>query len=165
MIRPHLEFTNQIWHPYLKKDITMVENVQRRATKMINGMKGKNYEERLRELDLLTLRYKKSRGDMIETYKIITGKYDNDVSIGMFPITDEKNLRGHTMKIYKEHVNKDLRKYSFCMRVVNNWNNLLGYVINSRNVIEFQNNLDYYWRNQKQKLDYSENISLKVTKI
>jgi hypothetical protein len=42
-------------------------------------MKNLNYEERLRKLKLPTLGYRRVRGDMIEMYKIIKGKYDKDV--------------------------------------------------------------------------------------
>jgi plasmid maintenance system killer protein len=53
------------------KHIDMIENVQKRATKQIPGMKNLSYEERLRKLELPTLSYRRLRGDMIEVYKII----------------------------------------------------------------------------------------------
>jgi hypothetical protein len=37
LVRPHLEYANQIWCPYLKKHIEAIENVQRRASKQISG--------------------------------------------------------------------------------------------------------------------------------
>ncbi|XP_076030414.1 uncharacterized protein LOC143018713 [Oratosquilla oratoria] len=82
LVRPHLEYANQVWSPHLVKDIEMVENVQRRATRMVPELKGLSYEERLRRLNLPTLAYRRARGDMIETYKILTGKYDGDCTPG-----------------------------------------------------------------------------------
>lgn len=58
-----------------KKDITAIENVQRHATKMLPWMQFLNYEDRLRNPDLitpetLTLKLRRARGEMIELYTI-----------------------------------------------------------------------------------------------
>ena len=55
-------------------DIEKIEKVQKRATKMINSIKNLSYENRLRMLNLPTLKFRRLRGDMIEVYKIITEK-------------------------------------------------------------------------------------------
>ena len=77
LVRPHVEYANQIWSPYLRKDINSIENVQRRATKQIAGMRNLTYEDRLKKLKLPTLAYCRLRGDIIDTYtKILYEKYD-----------------------------------------------------------------------------------------
>ena len=52
LVRSHVEYANQVWSPHLVKDIEMVENVQRRATRMVPELKGLNYEERLTRYSL-----------------------------------------------------------------------------------------------------------------
>ena len=46
-IRPHLEFANSAWSPFLRRDITVLEKVQRRATRLPKRLKGVEYGERL----------------------------------------------------------------------------------------------------------------------
>ena len=48
LVRPHLEYSIQAWSPHLRKDIDLMEKVQRRATKMILSLEDSQYEDRLR---------------------------------------------------------------------------------------------------------------------
>ena len=75
LIRRQLEYAQTVWSPYKKKLIDAIEKVQRRATKVLPGMKNLPYEERLRKLNLPSMVYRRSRGDMIETFKILNGYY------------------------------------------------------------------------------------------
>ena len=64
----------QIWNPYLKKDIACLEKIQRRAAKLVLGFNKMSYELRLEALGLYSLQLRRLRGDLIETYKSLTGK-------------------------------------------------------------------------------------------
>ena len=80
LVRPNLEYAAAVWSPYTKKDIELIENVQRRATKQVPSLKKLSYTNRLKKLKMPTLKYRRLRGDMIETFKIVNGIYDKDVT-------------------------------------------------------------------------------------
>ena len=69
MVRPHLELGNGIWHPQFKKDRDLMEKVQHRATRLVPTLSKLRNEERLRQVDLPSLFYRRLRVDLIETYK------------------------------------------------------------------------------------------------
>jgi len=59
----------------------LLEGVQRRATKLINGMENLHYEERLRRLGLMSLEKRGVRGDLTEVFKFINVGYTIDADI------------------------------------------------------------------------------------
>ena len=62
IVRPHLEYCIQAWRPYLRKDIDILEKVQRRTTKLITGLRDLSYDDILKECGLTTLETRRLRG-------------------------------------------------------------------------------------------------------
>ena len=108
---------------YLRKDVLAIEGVQRRFTRLIPGMAGLSYEERLSRLGLYSLEFRRVRGNLIETCKILTG-LDRVDSEGIFPMVGESRIRGHRLKIRGKPFRTEVRRNFFTQRVVNVWNSL-----------------------------------------
>ena len=89
LVRPNLEYANPVWSPFKRKFIDHIEKVQRQFTKKIYGLHKLSYEERLRELDLPSLEFRRIRGDMIEVYTILHEKYDIITTPTLFSLSCE----------------------------------------------------------------------------
>ena len=74
LVRPRLEFCVQAWCPYLRKDIAMIERIQRRATKLIEGLRDMSYSECLSHIGLISMEKRRVRGDLIQVFKMLRSK-------------------------------------------------------------------------------------------
>ena len=137
----------------LKRVIKSLEAVQRRATKMVPELANLPYPERLRQLNLPTLVYRRHRGDMLQTYKILRHKYDLDE--GMFFTTPTDNrTRGHSYKVFKERTETSTRRNYFSCRVIDQWNDLPDAVVTSHDIDTFKARLDDHWSNKDWLYDF-----------
>jgi len=146
MVRPHLEYANAAWCFYKKGDIELIEMVQKRATKLIISLKHLPYTERLKQLQLPTLKYRRLRGDMIEV-KMVHEYYGINAAVKLsFNIFS--TTRGNKYKLQKNTSHYNLRKFSFSSRVVNIWNSLPDSVVDADTINTFKSRLDKHWLNQ-----------------
>lgn len=143
LVRPHLEFSNVAWSPRLIKDQRLIESVQRRATKLVPELKQLSYEERLRKLKLPSLYYRRTRGDMIETYKLMHGHYT--LNQDLVELHGQFTTRGHPLKAKKKYCRTNLRKSYFSYRIVDNWNSLPAQVVQAKSINAFKSKLDRHW--------------------
>ena len=82
-VRPILEYGNTVWGPMFVLDQQSVEKIQRRATKLVREIKD-SYVDRLRILNLPSLKYRCVRGDLIYTYKLVHNLLDDPASLFTF---------------------------------------------------------------------------------
>ena len=138
MIRPHLEYCVQLWSPLPSHGnwgvILALENIQRKYTRLIDNIGLLPYRTRLEKLGLTTLLERRARGDLIETFKIVTGlsDYGNDLF---------KTSRSGLNLISKPGDQHKWRYAFFSRRVIKYWNKLPTYVKFSKSIDNFKNNL------------------------
>ena len=144
LVRPRLEYGYPAWSPLYKKDCNILENVQRRATKMVPALKDLPYEDRLKSLKLPSLFYRRARGDIIEIYKHVSGLYT--IETPYIRLEESPNeTRGHNRRIANPRSNRRVRKNFLRDRAANTWNRLPADIVEAPTLNTLKNRLDKFW--------------------
>ena len=122
-------------------ELSLLEQVQRRATKMIPGLEHLSYTERLRELGLFILQKRKLHGDLIATFQYLKRTYKRDGE-QLFAQSDNDRTRGNGFKLKDGRFTLEVRRKFFTQRVVRHWNRLPREVVVAPSLEVFETSLD-----------------------
>ncbi|KFR02778.1 hypothetical protein Y956_06365 [Nipponia nippon] len=141
LMRPHLEYCIQFWSPQHKKDVDLLERIQRRATKMIRGLERFCYEDRLRELGLFSLEKRRLWGDLIVAFQYLKGAYIKEGE-RLFIRADCHKTKGNGFKLKEGKFRLGVRKKFFTQREVRHWKRLPREVMDAPSLAVFKARLD-----------------------
>ena len=154
LVRPILEYCSNIWHPILIRDMSEIEKVQKRATKLVTGLEDLPYENRLKTLNITTLEYRRNRNDMLQVYRLINGLDNTDLNL-FFQLDTSRRTRGHSYKLTKPRANTTIRANVFSHRAINPWNALNDNVVCANTINSFKDRLEAAWNDKPVKFSPS----------
>ena len=141
-IRPIIDFGSVVWNTGYIGDLRMLEQVQRRWTKKINGFANFSYSDRLSRLNLYSIKGRLLRADLIQVWKIMDGKCPH--LSHLFERVVHGRTRGHTKKIFVPRHSTDVRSRFFSLRIVELWNSLPEEIVSAESIQSFKRLLEIF---------------------
>ena len=152
-VRPQLEFANSSWSPITVADKNLLESVQKKAVMQISNMPGMTYTERLEHLNLPTLEERRTRGDLIMVWQLLTHYVDIDLKIfSDFVDPEPSQHTRHSSNKLNLKINPfrtEIRKNSFSIRAAKTWNELPIEIREARTLNSFKNKYDDHKKVEK----------------
>ena len=128
LVRPILEYGSPAWDPWQKKDIDLLESVQKRCFRFC-----------VDKPELESLESRRKNCNLNEMYKFTHNLYKSDPS--QFFSKPYRKLRGHSYKLYQKFSKTDTRKYFFANRHTTDWNRLTETTVSAPSLPRFKESL------------------------
>ena len=135
-VRPILDYASCVWNTGYVGDSRLLEQVQRRWTKQIDGLHHLSYRERLETLSLFSVKGRRLRADLIKYWQIIRGELGDLHEL--FSFAPDVGTRGHRFKLVLPLCSMDVRSRSFSVRCINKWNSLPSRVVEADTLSKFK---------------------------
>ena len=142
-IRLIIEYCSCVWHTGYLEDLRLLEKIQRRWTKQIDGLDSLSYSDRLQSLKLYSVQGRLLRADLIQCWKMFNDKCCVSPD-ELFDPTPQNRTRGHCFKMFPSCSRTDVRKRTFAVRCIPLWNNLPASVVCAPDVTSFKRMLESY---------------------
>ena len=142
MIRNNLEYCCKVWNPWNISDIQAIENIQRSFTRKISGLSEKNYYERVKILNIMSLQRRREMLIILHMFKILHSMVPNDLKIS-FHFQSRRGIRAITPSLKKKASKKSQSRYDSSFVVVGTklWNTLPKSLTDICNLSQFKTNL------------------------
>ena len=144
LVRSHLSYGSEIWAPQgSSRDLSLLEGVQRRATKFILKDYDSPYILRLKKLKLLPISYWLEIKDLIFFFKCKQGLYDLDIScyVTFSSLRSSRSRSGQQNLLQPNSCRTTLFRNSFFNRIVFMWNSLPLSIRNCTSLPSFKNQI------------------------
>ena len=139
-----MEYNFLVWNPYLKKDTLLLESVQKKFTRNVFlrcNIPFRSYADRLDELGIKSLEYRRLQFDIILMFKIYHDFSDLHFD-NYFEHCDRKdNFRSYNFKIKSKFCTYTEQFHNFFIRIINVWNKLPHDLVSAPNIVIFRNRL------------------------
>ena len=100
---------------------------------------------------------------MIEVFLIFHRLYDTESSPILLKWDDASVMtgnRGHTLKLFTQRANTNIRKIAFPVRVSEPWNSLPETVVQAKSINTPKNRLDHFWSNQEIRYNFEAPVKI-----
>ena len=111
---------------------------------MIPEIRNHSYQQRLKDLRLISLVQRRLRGQLIEVFKYLN-RFNNVIKIGHFDYDFNDRTRNNGKKLIVKPFNTSVAQHFLSSNITTTWNSLPYDVVNSGTVNKFKNHLDVHW--------------------